>query len=119
MKLFKKQYLKFKKIDFFNKEKQKEYKTFTRLKEKAENDKKLLSNSQPTNVDLDGLNKEDFAVEIKRGEFEEVCSPLWNKCIDYIKIAIVNAKWKKEDLDEVVLVGGSSIIPKIQEIVDN
>ena len=119
LKLFKEQYPKFKNIDFFNKEKQKEFKAFTRLKEEAEKLKKVLSNTLSANVDLDGLYKEDFATEIKRGEFEEVCSPLWNKCIDYIKMALINANLKKEDLDEVVLVGGSTRIPKIQEMVQN
>ena len=119
LKLFKEQYPKFKNIDFFNKEKQKEFKAFTRLKEEAEKLKKVLSNTLSANVDLDGLYKEDFAIEIKRGEFEVVCSPLWNKCIDYIKMALINANLKKEDLDEVVLVGGSTRIPKIQEMVQN
>ena len=119
LKLFKEQYPKFKNVDFFNKEKPKEFKAFTRLKEEAEKVKKVLSNTRSANVDLDGLYKEDFAIEIKRGEFEVVCSPLWNKCIDYIKMALINAKLKKEDLDEVVLVGGSTRIPKIQEMVQN
>ena len=119
LKLFKEQYPKFKNIDFFNKEKPKEFKAFTRLKEEAEKLKKVLSNTRSANVDLDGLYKEDFAIEIKRSEFEEVCSPLWNKCIDYIKMALIKAKLKKEDLDEVVLVGGSTRIPKIQEMVQN
>ena len=119
LKLFKEQYPKFKNVDFFNKEKPKEFKAFTRLKEEAEKLKKVLSNTRSANVDLDGLYKEDFAIEIKRGEFEEVCSPLWNKCIDYIKMALINANLKKEDLDEVVLVGGSTRIPKIQEMVQN
>ena len=119
LKLFKEQYPEYKNIDFFNKEKPKEYKAFTRLKEEAEKLKKVLSNTRSANVDLDGLYKEDFAVEIKRGEFEEVCSPLWNKCIDYIKMALINANLKKEDLDEVILIGGSSRIPKVQEIVEN
>ena len=119
LKLFKEQYPKFKNIDFFNKEKPKEFKAFTRLKEEAEKLKKVLSNTRSANVDLDGLYKEDFAIEIKRGEFEVVCSPLWNKCIDYIKMALIKTKLKKEDLDEVVLVGGSTRIPKIQEMVQN
>ena len=119
MKLFKQEYPQFEKIDFYNKEKEKEYKVFTRLKEEAEKAKKVLSNNKSTNIDLDGLYKKDFAVEIKRGEFEELCSHLWNKCIDYIKKALIDANLKKEDLDEVILIGGSSRIPKVQEIVEN
>ena len=119
MKLFKQEYPQFEKIDFYNKEKEKEYKVFTRLKEEAEKAKKILSNNKSANIDLDGLYKKDFAVEIKRGDFEELCSHLWNKCIDYIKKALIDANLKKEDLDEVILIGGSSRIPKVQEIVEN
>ena len=119
LQLFIEQYPKFKNIDFYNKENAKEYKTFTRLKEEAEKIKKILSNSKNANIELDGLYKgKDFEKEIIQSDFEDLCSPLWDQCIEYIKKALNEAKINKKDLDEIVLVGGSSRIPKIQEMVE-
>ena len=118
LQLFIEQYPKFKNRDFYNKENAKEYKTFTRLKEEAEKIKKILSNSKNANIELDGLCGEDFEKEIIQSDFEDLCSPLWDQCIEYIKKALKEAKIKKKDLDEIVLVGGSSRIPKIQEMVE-
>ena len=119
LQLFIEQYPKFKNRDFYNKENAKEYKTFTRLKEEAEKIKKILSNSKNANIELDGLYKgKDFEKEIIQSDFEDLCSPLWDQCIEYIKKALNEAKINKKDLDEIVLVGGSSRIPKIQEMVE-
>ena len=119
LQLFIEQYPKFKNIDFYNKENAKEYKAFTRLKEEAEKIKKILSNSKNANIELDGLYKgKDFEKEIIQSDFEDLCSPLWDQCIEYIKKALNEAKINKKDLDEIVLVGGSSRIPKIQEMVE-
>ena len=118
LQLFIEQYPKFKNRDFYNKENAKEYKTFTRLKEEAEKIKKILSNSKNANIELDGLCGEDFEKEIIQSDFEDLCSPLWDQCIEYIKKALNEAKINKKDLDEIVLVGGSSRIPKIQEMVE-
>ena len=118
LQLFIEQYPKFKNRDFYNKENAKEYKTFTRLKEEAEKIKKILSNSKNANIELDGLCGEDFEKEIIQSDFEDLCSPLWDQCIEYIKKALNEAKINKKDLDAIVLVGGSSRIPKIQEMVE-
>ena len=69
---------------------------------------------------LDSLyNGEDFKLTIERETYEGLCTDLWKKCIDKIEEALKLAKLKKENIDEIILVGGSVRTPKIQEMVKN
>ena len=59
--------------------------------------------------------KGDFSFQIKRSIYEELCMDLWKKCF---KDKILNlSKLKKKDINEIILVGGSTRTPKIQEMV--
>ena len=98
--------------------KEKYDKCFNRVREYCERAKKDLSFVHEYDIDIDGLcDGKDFYYNIKRNEYETICEDLFLQYIDSIEEAIKEANLKKEDIDDVVLVGGSSRTPKIQRIV--
>ena len=65
-------------------------------------------------------NKLDFTCTITREIFEEKCGPIFNECLNTVKKVIAEAKLKPSDFKnngEIVLVGGSSRIPRIQDML--
>ncbi len=89
-----------------------------KLKIACENAKKDLSSAQETTITIEKLNKiENFEMKILRSDFENKCDELFKKCIPFITNALKDAKLTKDKIDEIVLVGGSTRIPKIQEMV--
>ncbi|MBZ0172984.1 MAG: molecular chaperone DnaK, partial [Phycisphaerales bacterium] len=92
-----------------------------RLKEAAENAKKELSQSQQTTVNLpfitaDQHGPKHLQVEFTRSKFESLCEPLFKRLRGPCETAIREAKLDASKIDEVVLVGGSTRIPRVQEI---
>ena len=95
-------------------------KALRRLKVACEKCKRELSNAQQSSLDVDALAEgEDLQITISRPEFEDLCMESFNKCVKPIEDALKDANLKKEDISDIVLVGGSTRIPKIQEIVQN
>ena len=95
-----------------------------RLKEAAENAKKELSSSKQTEINLpfvtaDSSGPKHLNMSLTRAKFEELTKDLLNRTIEPCKKALKDAKLSASDIDEVILVGGSTRIPKIQEIVKN
>ena len=89
-----------------------------KLKIACENAKRDLSSAQETTITIEKLNKiENFEMKITRSDFENKCDELFQKCIPFITNALEDAKLTKDKIDEIVLVGGSTRIPKIQEMV--
>ncbi|XP_072165771.1 heat shock 70 kDa protein IV-like [Diadema setosum] len=89
-----------------------------RLRTAAERAKRTLSSSTQASVEVDSLFEGvDFYTSITRARFEELCSDLFRKCLDPVERAIVDAKVDKKRIDTVVLVGGSTRIPKIQKLL--
>nr|CBJ55211.1 putative heat shock protein 70 [Brissopsis lyrifera] len=89
-----------------------------RLRTAAERAKRTLSSSAQANLEVDSLFEGiDFYTSISRARFEELCSDLFRKCLDPVERAIVDAKVDKRQIDTVVLVGGSTRIPKIQKLL--
>ena len=89
-----------------------------RLKILCEKAKIILSSTQETTIDIDNLaDGEDLNLNISRPEFEDLCKELFEKCIPLVEEAIKDARLTKERIKDIVLVGGSTRIPKIQEIV--
>jgi len=89
-----------------------------RLRSACEKAKRALSNSHTTSIEIDSLlDGIDFYTSMTRAKFEELCSKMFTKCIDTVKTVMKDAKVDKKDLDEVVLVGGSTRIPKIQTML--
>ena len=71
-------------------------------------------------IEIDSLYEGiDFFTSISRAKFESLCLPLFNKCIEPISKVLRDASISKNQIDEVVLVGGSTRIPKIQELLIN
>ena len=91
-----------------------------RLKLECEKLKRTLSNSLDAEIEIDNLSDgKDLSLLINRSDFEEMCEDLFNKCIKPLNEAINDSGFTKEEIDDVVLVGGSTRIPKICEIVEN
>ncbi len=93
-----------------------------RLKDAAEKAKIELSSSQKTNVNLPFITATDAGpkhlnIDITRAKFEQLVDELVKKTIKPCEKALKDAGLKKGEVDQVILVGGSTRIPKIQEIV--
>ncbi len=89
-----------------------------RLFKEAETAKIQLSSLKEVSIDIDGLaDGEDFFIEITRSQYEELCKDLWEKCYIPLQKALDTAKLKKEQINDIVLAGGSSRTPKIQEMI--
>ena len=93
-----------------------------RLREAAEKAKKELSTLQNSEINLpfitaDASGAKHLQMSITRSEFEKMCDPLFERCRIPVENALRDAKLKPSDIDEVVLVGGSTRVPKVQEFV--
>ena len=89
-----------------------------RLRTTCERSKRMLSTASTTTVELesffDGI---DMNVVLTRAKFEELNSAPFLRCIDTVKRVLVDAKVTPADVGDVVLVGGSTRIPKVQELL--
>ena len=94
-----------------------------RLKEEAEKAKKNLSGMVSTQISAPFIAKGDdgeplhLDMELTRAKFEDLISDLVESTIEPVKKAIKDAKIKKEDIDKVILVGGSTRVPLVYETV--
>ncbi|MFY9464479.1 MAG: molecular chaperone DnaK, partial [Sediminibacterium sp.] len=94
-----------------------------RLKEAAEKAKVELSSSSETEINLpyvtavDGVPKH-LVVKLSRAKFEQLSDNLFARCLKPCEAALKDAGYSTSDIDEVILVGGSTRIPKVQEIVE-
>jgi len=93
-----------------------------RLQEACEKAKKELSSAQTTDINLpfitaDAQGPKHLQIAISRAEFEKLVDPLIDRCRGPVKKALEDAKLPPNEIDEVVLVGGSTRIPKVQEVV--
>jgi len=90
-----------------------------KIRAEAEKAKRTLSSALETTISLDGFlpNGEDFVHKLTRARFEELNKALFKKTIEPVKLALQDAKWKPSDVNEIVLVGGSTRIPKVRELL--
>lgn len=93
-----------------------------RLREAAEKAKKELSTQQNTDINLpfitaDASGAKHLQMSITRAEFERIIDHLIERCRQPVLNALKDAKLSPKDIDEVVLVGGSTRVPKVQELV--
>lgn len=69
-------------------------------------------------IDIDLLaDGKDFNIKITKAKFEELCSNVFSRCSAPLQEALTDSKFSKTDIDDIVLVGGSTRMPKIQDIV--
>jgi L1 cell adhesion molecule like protein len=89
-----------------------------RLKVACERAKRTLSSSSTANIEIDSLyDGKDFYSSITRARFEEVCSDIFARTMAPVEKVLLDAKMSKSDIDEVILVGGTTRIPKIQQLL--
>ncbi|XP_021737558.1 heat shock 70 kDa protein 18-like [Chenopodium quinoa] len=89
-----------------------------RLRSACERAKRMLSSATETSVDVDCLYEGiDLYSTISRAKFERLNLDLFTNCINPVKKCLEDAKMKKTKVDDVVLVGGSTRIPKVQELL--
>ncbi|KAL4557816.1 hypothetical protein LXL04_036008 [Taraxacum kok-saghyz] len=86
-----------------------------RLRFACEKAKRILSWSTQTSIELDGLHDGiDFSTKFSRAKFEELNMDFFNKCIETVEACLSDAKMEKSCVNKVLLVGGSTRIPKVQ-----
>jgi L1 cell adhesion molecule like protein len=89
-----------------------------RLRTACERAKRALSSATQTNIEIDSLYEGvDFYTSITRARFEELCADLFRSTMEPVEKVLRDAKMDKRTVSEVVLVGGSTRIPKIQQLV--
>ena len=93
-----------------------------RLQEACEKAKKELSSAQSTDINLpfitaDATGPKHLQMNLSRAKFEQLVDPLIERCRGPVQQALKDAKLQPSEIDEVVLVGGSTRIPKVQQLV--
>jgi heat shock protein 1/8 len=95
-------------------------KALKRLNIAAERAKKNLSSSTTTTIEVESLiDGIDYSTTLSKAKFEQLADSFFNKSMDPISKVLSDAKVSKNDIDEIVLVGGTTRIPKIQEMLSN
>ena len=93
-------------------------KSIRRLKTACERAKRTLSSSQTASIELDSLFEGiDFFTNITRAKFESLCMNHFQKCIEPVSKVLKDSKISKGNVHEIVLVGGSTRIPKVQQLL--
>ena len=91
-----------------------------RLNIAAEKAKKNLSSSTTTSIEVDSLiDGVDYTHNLSRAKFEQLADPIFKRTIEPINRLLTDAKMSKNDIDEIVLVGGTTRIPRVQELLSN
>ena len=115
-------------VDHFVQEFKRKYKkdlttnarSLRRLRTACERAKRTLSTSSTASLEIDQLfDGIDFYTNITRARFEEICSDLFKKTLDPVSKVIQDAKIDKTKIDEIVLVGGSTRIPKVRQLLQD
>ena len=115
-------------MDYFLSEFKKKYKkdvsgnkkSLRKLQTACENAKKTLSSNTLANLEIDSFyDGIDYNTSISRAKFESLCSDLFRKTFEPVERVLSDSKISKSQIDEIVLVGGSTRIPKIQEQLVN
>eukprot|EP01084_Bolivina_argentea_P226346 382347_1 len=90
-----------------------------RLRKQCEKAKHTLSMATNANIDIECFyNDIDFMVTVTRSKFEELCSSYFEQCIQAMENGIFKFKWfNKSEIDDIVLIGGCTRIPKIQQML--
>jgi len=91
-----------------------------RLRTACERAKRTLSASAQANIEIDSLFEGiDFYTSITRARFEELCSDLFKGTLEPVEKAMRDAKLDKSSIDDLVMVGGSTRIPKVQKLLQD
>jgi len=89
-----------------------------KLRREVERAKRQLSSAHQVRVEIEGLyDGVDFSETLTRARFEELCIDLFKKTLTPVQKVMDDSELKKSEIDEVVLVGGSTRIPKVQQLL--
>jgi L1 cell adhesion molecule like protein len=95
-------------------------KSIKKLKTASEKAKKILSSSSTTSIEIDSLFEGiDFQSNITKARFDELNNDLYQKCVNFIDKVLIDACVSKGDIDDIVLIGGTTRIPKLQSLISN
>jgi heat shock 70kDa protein 1/2/6/8 len=91
-----------------------------RLRTQCERAKRILSTATATNIEVDSFYEgQDLNVTITRAKFESLCDSIFQKVISPVEQVLRDSKISKDQVHEVVMVGGSSRIPRVRELLTN
>lgn len=91
-----------------------------RLRTACERAKRTLSTTTQANIEIDALaDGVDLYTSITRARFEELCADLFQGTIEPVEKALRDAKLDKSQINEIIMVGGSTRIPKIQKLIQD
>ena len=111
---FQQKYLKEKDVDI-----EQHPKSFTKLKAEVEKAKRILSSQMSARIEIENfLNGEDFSETLSRAKFEEINMKLFKDTLKPVTNVLKDAGVEKDEVDDIVLVGGSTRIPKVQELLE-
>ncbi|CAJ2505200.1 Uu.00g125940.m01.CDS01 [Anthostomella pinea] len=97
----------------------KDLKAMGKLKREAEKAKRTLSSQKTTRIEIEAFFEgNDFSETLTRAKFEELNMDLFKRTLKPVKQVLEDAKMKKDEIDDIVLVGGSTRIPKVQELLE-
>jgi len=89
-----------------------------KAKRAAENAKRGLSSNDAVEVEVgEIIGGEDGVLSVTRAQFEKLCSPFFTRTLDTVKSVLKSAKLQAPDIDDIVLVGGSTRVPCIQQML--
>lgn len=89
-----------------------------RLRTACERGKRILSSSTQAAVEVDSLaDGHDLNITLTRAKFESLCDSLFRRCMGPVEQVLRDAKMSKDQIHDIVLVGGSSRIPRIQQLL--
>ncbi|KAF2239750.1 immunoglobulin heavy chain-binding protein, KAR2 [Viridothelium virens] len=95
-------------------------KTMGKLKREVERAKRILSSQMSTKIEIEAFHEgQDFSETLTRAKFEELNNDLFKKTLKPVEQVLKDAKLKKSDIDDIVLVGGSTRIPKVQSMLED
>eukprot|EP00316_Scyphosphaera_apsteinii_P020243 CAMPEP_0119298954 /NCGR_PEP_ID=MMETSP1333-20130426/1081_1 /TAXON_ID=418940 /ORGANISM="Scyphosphaera apsteinii, Strain RCC1455" /LENGTH=658 /DNA_ID=CAMNT_0007300211 /DNA_START=77 /DNA_END=2053 /DNA_ORIENTATION=+ len=96
----------------------KDKRAIQKLRREVERAKRSLSSQHQVRVEIEGLfDNQDFSETLTRARFEELCIDLFKKTLTPVQKVMDDSELKKSEIDEVVLVGGSTRIPKVQQLL--
>ena len=97
----------------------KDPKTMGKLKREVEKAKRTLSSQMSTRIEIEAFHEgKDFSETLTRAKFEELNMDLFKKTLKPVEQVLKDAKVKKADINDIVLVGGSTRIPKVQALLE-
>ncbi|KUL91102.1 hypothetical protein ZTR_00976 [Talaromyces verruculosus] len=97
----------------------KDLKTMGKLKREVEKAKRTLSSQMSTRIEIEAFHEgKDFSETLTRAKFEELNMDLFKRTLKPVEQVLKDAKVKKADISDIVLVGGSTRIPKVQALLE-